>query len=161
MTNILVPTDFTPASLKMAESALKSGNYEKCNLILFHAFELPSSPFDLLDPCYRDPFCGLMTEKFRLACKQLKDDYPQKINKIMVRYMTGSTRAVFRNFAEANDIDLIYCPEDYVFRPIHARSIDPLYLFKKCSIPVVRSGAAKVEPVYGPSYFSSFRVSAQ
>lgn len=160
MTNILVPTDFTPASLEMAEGALKSGNYEKCNIILFHAFELPSSPFDLL--CgYRDPLGEFMTESFRQACKQLKDDYGKQVNKIIVRGMTGDTRLLFRNWAEANDIDIIYCPEDYLFKPVHSRSVDPLYLFKKCSIPVVKSKAPKTKQVFSPSYFSIATATAQ
>lgn len=160
MTNILVPTEFTPASLKMAESALKNGSYEKCNLVLFHAFE-PPSPFDLLGAPYRDPSCELMTEAFRQACKQLKDDHAKKINKIMVRCMTGNTRPLFRNFAEAHDIDLIYCPEDYFFKPVHARSVDPLYLFKHCGIPVLKTGIQKTAPVFQPSFFAGGTVSAQ
>jgi nucleotide-binding universal stress UspA family protein len=161
MANILVPTDFTPASLKLAENALRNGSFEKCNLILFHAFALPSSPFDLLGASSSNPSGELMTEKFRQACKQLKDDYPQKVNKIVVRCMTGDTRAVFRNFAEANDIDLIYCPDEYVFKPAHARSVDPVYLFKKCGIPVVKTSTWKPEPVFRPAYFSTVQVSTQ
>lgn len=161
MTNILVPTDFTPASLKLAVSALNSGNYGKCNLVLFHAFELPSSPYDMLGTGYKDPACELMNEPFRQACKQLKDDHTQLVNKIIVRSMAGNTRAVFRNFVEANDIDLIYCPEDYHFKPVHQRSIDPCYLFRKSSVPVVKSTERKKAPVYTPSFFNSVRVSTQ
>lgn len=161
MTNLLVPTDFTSASLKMAENALRSGNYEKCNVILFHAFELSSWPMDLLFN-HRDPSGELMTESFRQACKQLKDEYGNQVNKIMVRCMTGSTRVLFRNWAEANDIDLIYCPEDYFFKPVHARSVDPIYLFKKCSIPVVKNiHAQKQEPVFRPSYYGTVPLTAQ
>lgn len=161
MTNILVPTDFTPASLKLAENALQSGHYGRCNLVLFHAFELPSSPFDLLGSAQRDPACELMTETFRQACKQLKDDNAKQVNKIIVRSMAGNTRAVFRNFVEANDIDVIYCPEEYHFTPVHPRSIDPCYLFRKSAVPVVKSAAAKKTPVYTPSFFEKIQVSTQ
>ena len=162
MTNILVPTDFTPSSLKLAENALKSGNYGRCNLVLFHAFELPSSPFDMLGTAsQRDPSCTLMTEHFRQACKQLKDDHPRQINKIVVRSMAGNTRAVFRNFVEANDIDVIYCPEDYYFTPVHPRSIDPCYLFRKSAVPVVKSTEAKKAPVYAPQFFEQMQVSTR
>ena len=161
MTNILVPTDFTPASLQIAEGALKNGSYEKCNLVLFHAFDFPSSPYDLLGAPYPDPSCELMTEPFRQACRQLKDDYGKSVNKIIVRCMTGNTRALFRNFAEANDIDLIYCPEDYFFKPAHARSVDPLYLFKKCGIPVIKAGVRKTTSVFGSAFFPAVTMSAQ
>ena len=161
MTNILVPTDFTPASLRLAENALKSGDYGRCNLVLFHAFELPSSPFDLLGSSQRDPACELMTEAFRQACKQLKDDNAKQVNKIIVRSMAGNTRAVFRNFVEANDIDMIYCPEEYQFTPVHPRSIDPCYLFRKSAVPVVKSAAVKNARAYAPSFFKKVQVSTQ
>lgn len=158
MTNILVPTDFTPASLKIAEGALRSGNYEKCNLILFHAFEIPFYPQDLVGG-YKDPSGELMTESFRQACRQLKEEYGKQVNKIMVRCMTGSTRVLFRNWAEANDIDLIYCPDTYYFKPVHERSVDPLYLFRKCGIPVVKNYVAREEQVSHPSYYTVIPVS--
>ncbi|WP_132053454.1 universal stress protein [Pseudocnuella soli] len=161
MTNILVPTDFTAYSLMMAEQAMKNGNYEKCNIVLFHAFQPPVSPLDMLGAGHRDPSCELMSEPFRQACKQLKDSHGSRINKIVVRCMTGSTRSVFRNFVEANDIDLIYCPEDYYFKPVHDRSVDPQFLFKKCGVPVLKSGVRKTEPVYEQPFMPSFPMAAQ
>jgi hypothetical protein len=148
MTNVLVPTDFTAASLKLAEAALKNENLQKCNLILFHAFGLPDLPIDLLMSGRKDPAGELMNEPFRQACKQLKDAYPSRIGKIVVRCLQGNTRAVFRNFVEANDIDLIYCPEDYVFVPVHNRSIDPCYFFQKSGVPVMKSIERKTENAF-------------
>lgn len=161
MANVLVPTDFTAASLKLAEGAIKNTNVEKCNLVLFHAFDQPSSPFDLLGAGCANPSGELVTEKFRQACKQLKNDYPRRVDKIVIRCMTGSTRALFRNFVDANDIDLIYCPESFVFKAVHPRSVDPLFLFRKCGIPVVKTNAWKAEPIFRPAYFSTVPVSTQ
>ena len=147
--NLLVPTDFTPGSLKLAENAVRHENDNRFNIILFHAFELPSSPFDLLanDAC--DPSASLLTEEFRQACKQLKNQYPRQIGKIMVKCMHGHTNALFHNFIDANDIDLIGCPEEYVFVRIHKRSLDPRPLFRNCGIPVLRSAIRRREPVFG------------
>lgn len=143
MTNVLVPTDFTAASLKLAEGVLKNENLRKCNLLLFHAFGMPASPFDYLGATQPNPATESMNEPFRQACKQLKDQYPDRIGKIIVRCLQGDTRAVFRNFIEANDVDLIYCPEDYVFVPVQQRSVDPRYLFKNCGVPVVKTAARR------------------
>jgi hypothetical protein len=52
--------------------------------------------------------------------------------------MRGNTAAIFRNFADANAIDMIYCPEQYVFKPVHRRSVDPVPLFRKSGISLVR-----------------------
>jgi Universal stress protein family len=148
MANILVPTDFSPASLKMAEHALWNTRDSKVTLILFHAFEVSAFPFELLRTGYRDPSAELMTEPFRQACKQLKDDHSHRISKIIVRCMNGDTRAMFKNFAEANDVDMIFCPEDYVFSKVHKQSVNPLNLFKKCGLPVVKTTTRKREPVF-------------
>jgi Universal stress protein family len=148
MANILVPTDFTAASLKLAEQALKNTADQKVTIILFHAFEVSAFPFELIRPGHKDPSFELMTESFRIACKQLKDEYPQRVNKILVRCMNGNTKALFKNFAEANDIDLIFCPENYVFAKVHKQSVNPVNLFKKCGVPVVKEAPRKREPVF-------------
>ena len=155
MTNILIPTDFAPASLKLAESIARAEGYNKCNLILFHAFELPDSPFDLLGTSRRDPSCELMTEGFRQACKHLKDSNPGIFGKIIVRCLQGNTRNLFRNFIDANDIDLIYCPDDYRFVKVHARSLDPLPFFRKCGVPVVKRLERRLEETYRRASFAA------
>lgn len=162
MTNVLIPTDFRPASLKLAAAAVRNGDYGKCNIVLFHAFSMPDSPFDLLGSRVHDPACQCMTEAFRQACKQLKDEHPQLINKIIVRSMTGDTRNVFRNFVEAHDIDLIYCPDEFVFAPAHERSLDPLPFFGKCGVPVVKTARRQQpETVFAKPVFASVQLSAQ
>jgi hypothetical protein len=162
MTNILIPTDFTTASLKMAENAVKNGHYNRCNLVLFHAFAMPANPFDLLGSAHRDPSCELISESFRQACKQVKNLYAKEIDKIVLRCMTGNTPAMFRNFAEANDIDLIYCPESYFFQPVHPRSIDPQPLFRQCGIPVIKVAGKRAEPKFDNNgYYPSMQMSAQ
>lgn len=161
MTNVLIPTDFSPASLKLAEAALKAGEYSKCNLVLFHAFSLPSSPFDLLGHRPKDPACECITEAFRQACKGLKDEYPQRVNKIIVRTMQGDTRSLFRNFIEANDIDLIYCPDEFRFVPAHPRSLNPVYFFGKCGVPVVKPGSRTAAPVVSVPAFRPAQLSTQ
>lgn len=148
MANILVPTDFSSTSLKLAEQALNCTTDMKVTIILFHAFEQTDFPFELLRPGYKHPSAELMTETFRMACKQLKDDHPQRISKIIVRCMNGDTRAMFRNFAEANDVDMIFCPEHYVFAKAHKQSVNPVNLFVKCGLPLIKEIARKKEPVF-------------
>jgi hypothetical protein len=160
MTNILIPTDFTANSLKQAEGVLRNESCPKCNIVLFHAFEMPE-PFDMLYKLYRDPSLEFLTESFRQSCKQIKDENPDKIGKIIVRCLKGSTRAIFRNFIEANDIDLIYCPEDYVFTRIHEQSIDPLPLFKKCGVPVIKTVSRRTPSVFATPVFSTVPITAQ
>lgn len=139
MTNILIPTDFTTASLQLAVQAIQALDSKNTGIILFHAFEMPSSEFELLAPNRPKPYAGQFTDAFRQECKQLKDQYPEAIQKICFKWMEGSGAGLFRNFIDANEIDVIYCPDHYQYKPIHKLSVDPRPLFKKSGIRVLRA----------------------
>lgn len=139
MTNLLIPTDCSVNSVKNVEQVLKSLSGRKVNIVLFHAFSLPTSSIDLITGASKYPYHEVMNENFRQACKQLKDRFPQNIQKINFKYMLGDTLAVFRNFADANDIDMIYVPENYNYTKIHDRSLNPLSFFNKSGIPFYKT----------------------
>ncbi|MFT3980468.1 MAG: hypothetical protein QM687_08365 [Ferruginibacter sp.] len=141
MTNILVPTDFSAASVKMAEQALQAVNVRSANIIFFHLFELPYSEFELLNPVRKKPYADAINDGFRQSCKQLKDQHPKTIQKICFKFLEGNSAPLFRNFVDANEIDFIYCPDHYVFKQIDPLSADPLPVFKKSGIKVIREEA--------------------
>ena len=142
MTNILIPTDFSAASIKMAEQALQAVKVNSVNIIFFHLFELPFSEFELLDPYRKKPYADVMTDNFRQSCKQLKEQHPAMIQKICFKFLEGNSAPLFRNFADANEIDMIYCPEHYHFKPINKLSADPRPAFKKSGVHIIREQAA-------------------
>lgn len=139
MTNVLIPTDFTPASLQLAKQAVDVLNLRNVNIVLFHAFAFPENEFDLLRSGHTRPYAGMINEEFRQACKLLKEQNSTAIGKIFFKAMDGNTIALFRNFVDANEIDLIVCVDDYAYVPVHALSVDPRPLFKRSGIKVIRS----------------------
>ncbi|MFT3681509.1 MAG: universal stress protein [Ferruginibacter sp.] len=147
MTNILIPTDFTAASLQLAEQAVQALEVNKATIILFHAFELPASEFDLLVPGRKKPYADLVTDSFRQACKQFKEQYPGAVQKICFKFMEGSSARLFRNFVDANEIDLIIFPDHYHYVSIHKLSVDPGPLFKKSGVKVIREFAPRRKEV--------------
>jgi len=151
MTNILIPTDFTATSLQLAVQAIQALDAKNANIILFHAFEMPDSEFELLAPHRPKPYTGQFTDVFRQECKQLKDQYPKAIQKICFKWMEGSGAGLFRNFIDANEIDVIYCPDHYQYKPIHKLSVDPRPLFKKSGIRVLREVITQKETVVNTS----------
>lgn len=144
MKHILIPTDFSIQSLQLAEQAISSLPAAKLNITLFHAFYLPYSEFELLLRDRKKPYTELLTDSFRQACKQLKDKHSKKIQKISFNFLEGSTAALFRHFADANEIDLIFLPDHYQFKPVHKLSVDPVPLFKKSGVKII-SEAVKVQ----------------
>lgn len=137
MKHILIPTDFSIQSLQLAEQAVSSLPATKLNITLFHAFQLPYSEFELLLRDRKKPYTDLLTDNFRQACKQLKDKHSKKIQKISFNFLEGSTAALFRHFADANEIDLIFLPQHYHFKPVHKLSVDPVPLFKKSGVKII------------------------
>lgn len=146
MVNILVPTDFSQASFRLAEQAVKCLNKE-VNIILFHIYEMPSGINDLLRR--EPPYAQMINDTFRQNCKYLKFKYPELINKICFKYLTGNTQSVFNHFTEANEIDMIVCPEEYAFVKTNRASLDPVPFFKKSKIEILKdlSRNEMAEPV--------------
>ena len=142
MTNILLPTDFNASSVKLAEQALHTVNVQSANIVFFHLFELPSSEFELLDPARRKPYTQVMTDLFRQSCKQLKEQHPKQIGTVCFKFLEGNSAPLFRNFVDANEIDMIYCPEHYVYKPVHKLSADPTTVFRKSGVNIIREQVA-------------------
>ncbi len=138
MTNVLIPTDFSVASVFQIEKAVEALGVKPFHAILFHAFQIPTLNNDLHGITRPAPYSNLLDDSFRMACRQVKQQYSKQVKSIVIKHMFGSTAAVFRNFVDANDIDIIYLPEDYFFTSVHPDSVNPVPLFKRSGIPVLK-----------------------
>ena len=136
MNNILIPTDFSAASLQMVAKTAETLAGPKFNVLLFHAFEMPDSIPGLLFHRREISYGNLITDQFRNQCRKIKNLYFDRIGTISTRCMFGSTVAVFRNFAEANDVDLIVLSENVQLQMPHKHSIDPVVILRKSGIEI-------------------------
>lgn len=148
MRNVLIPTDFSIESLRLAEQTLEALDDQTMTITLFHAFDINGFAPDMLGSSRRLPYGHLLTDAFRIACKKLKENYPQTLQSIHVRHMYGNNNAVFRNFIDAHDIDMIVYPPNYVFNAITPQSINPGSLFEKSGIPLISNLRRKRTVVY-------------
>lgn len=148
MRNVLIPTDFSIESLRLAEQALEALDDQTMTITLFHAFDISGFAPDMLGSSRRLPYGHLLTDAFRIACKRLKENYPQVLQGIHIRHMYGNNNAVFRNFIDAHDIDMIVCPDNYVFTTVTPQSINPIYLFEKSGTPLLSNLRRKRTVVY-------------
>jgi hypothetical protein len=149
MRNVLVPTDFSPASFDLAEKAIHTMGEQVLNITMFHAFQMPFFVSDLIGK-QRQPYHDLLTDAFRNSCKQLKQQFPKQVNSIVFKHLFGNTPAVFRNFVDANDIDLIVYPDQYEFRQVHPDSVNPDNMFKRSRVPLLRQFKSKPRIVTMP-----------
>lgn len=135
MMNVLIPTDFSYTSLNYAAQAARQLG-EKCNVFLFHALDVPDNLADTMSRVGIRADQKLITEELRVRCRKIKSNNPGIAN-IYMRIMHGTTLAAFRNFADANEIDLIFLPEGYQFRAVVRDSVDPTDWFGQSGIKVL------------------------
>lgn len=141
MKNVLIPTDFTVNSLDYIAIAAKSVPF-KCSIFLFHAFDMPQSLMDAIHKSGLKSHNKLITEELRLKCKKIKSEHSNIVD-ICFKTMYGTSVNSFRNYAEANDIDLIFLPADYEFKAIVRDSVDPSQMFSKAGISIIREDVSK------------------
>lgn len=138
MKNVLFPTDFTQQSLASLEQFVKCATGAKFNVLLFAAFELPSSEQETIGSSNK-PHLLVMNESYRKGCKKLKEKYAEKVGNIHFKYMYGSSRQVFRNYLEFNEVDQIFFPEGVQFQQPHERFVQPGALVNSSQLPVIKN----------------------
>ena len=113
MKNILIPTDFSIKSLKLAGAAVRRYESERLNIILVHALEADNSISALLSLNKKAQMNALYSDEFMEACEIVRNKYQSSINNIKVEFYQGSTNAYLRNFLDARSIDAIMIAKDY------------------------------------------------
>lgn len=136
MRNVLIPTDITLHSLELVSFAARAIP-DKINAVLFHAFDMPDSLLDAMIRSHNGGFNSLITEEIRVKCKRLKAAH-SNISNISFKYMYGTTKAAFRNYAEANKIDMIVLPDGYSFVPAVRDSVNMIKIMQQSGIEILR-----------------------
>lgn len=150
MKNVLIPTDFTADSLHLVNKTAATLGDEKFNVVLFHCFNLPDDIVNLMFISREKIYKGLVSDEFRNQCKKLKNLHFDAINSIHVKYLYGSTVRLFKNFAEANNIDAIVLPDDLQLQLPHKYSYNPVSILKKSGLTIISTFKPTQTTVYLP-----------
>ena len=127
MNTILIPTDFTVGSLEIMNTLARNTD-NKLNIVLFLVEAMSRAGINSHNK--------LISENLRLACKRIRANN-SNITNISFRNMYGTTIAAFKNYAEANAINMILLPPTYRFVYITRESVDPTRMFKKSGLPLI------------------------
>lgn len=133
--NIIIPSDFNPACICHLSSLIKHYPNESLNITFVHFMGLSDSIVDLLILDRRNRDYQHVSSSFLEECKLLKEQY-QNIQ-IKTNFFYGSTTAIFKNYLEANEIDLIVTSNHFTHKKLTERSYDPNLLIKRCRINVI------------------------
>lgn len=144
--NILIPTDFTLASLNAVTGLLKKHPEEKFNILLVHFFKLSDSESELLMLARRNREYMHITEEFEDQLNAIRSNFSQQIGRIYPEFFYGNTVAIFKNFLEARGIETIACLDCHNYKQLTKNSLDPHILVKRSGCKVINITLSSARP---------------
>jgi hypothetical protein len=146
-TNILIPTDFSLATLSTVNTLIAKHPDQKFNFYLVHFLQLSDSITELLMLQRRSREYLHIGSEFEDQLTFLRQQHPQQIGTLHAEFFYGSTVAVFKNFLEAKDIDMIAMLNGHTYQKLTANSIAPELLVQRSGYPVLSlSAITEVQP---------------
>ena len=139
---VLVPTDFSIASLSIVKSyvsAQPAGT--KLNIILLHGLHQTDSITSLLFYSKSKMLQELVSKEFDEACHVLRNKFASQINSMRKDVFTGFTQAAFNQYAEAKKIDEVCLPVLYNPKFKNSNSFDLLPYIKASNLVVETIGS--------------------
>jgi hypothetical protein len=150
-TNILIPTDFSLASLEVIPALINQNPGKKYCIVLVNFLGLSDSITELLMLSRRSRDYEHITQEFMDKCTRLSNEYKSQIECLQTEFFYGNTVAVFKNYLEAREIHQIAKLKDHAFIKLTNRSYDPETLLErsKCKLitlqPYVKPQPVKVK----------------
>ncbi|GAB3926182.1 hypothetical protein [Mucilaginibacter myungsuensis] len=145
--NILVPTDFSLASLTAINNLLHKHPDQKFNISMVHFMQVSDSITELLMLSRRASEYQHITQEFEDQLGNLKRLKKDQLVNVSYEFFYGSTVAVFKNFLEAKDIESVVSVKDHTYNKLNRYSVDPELLIQKCKYPVIEVSAVMVPVV--------------
>ncbi|MHA4895994.1 hypothetical protein ACXZ1K_14675 [Pedobacter sp. PWIIR3] len=136
MKNILIPTDFKPASLTCIPAVCEQLKNEELSFYFVHVFKLSDSISDLLMLARRSREFEIVSDEFYNGCTEIKRTFPNV--KIKIDFLYGSTLSMFRNFLEEYEINSVLEQPNYAPGKINKSSLDTALLIERSGLPVIR-----------------------
>jgi hypothetical protein len=137
--NLLIPIDFSVASLNTLKVVLENHKDKKFNVILFYSEILDDSITDLLFYNPNKIIKSKLTEEFSEAVEILKNRFQENIESLKIKLYHGLTKKALHNFLSIYQVDLIGIPKNYKFKSSR-NSFNP--------IPNLIKSNIKLEEVY-------------
>jgi hypothetical protein len=122
--NVVIPTDFSMDALKTLKEVLQhSQDNQQYNIILLHSALLDDSITDLMFYSKGKLLKKYSNEAFDHAVEIIQNKFGDRINSLRVDLFTGFTQSAWDNFVEANQVDMIYIPNNYTEASLPKQSI--------------------------------------
>lgn len=131
---ILIPIDFTIASLYTLRQALEHYETTQVKIVLMYADRLNDSITDLLFDSSYKKILTYTSPEFQEALYILKNRFETLVQSIRIEMFHGNNVNAFKNFIGGNHINMIYIPKGYDLK-LKSKGFDPIPLIKKSRMP--------------------------
>ncbi|XZF12568.1 hypothetical protein ACTHGU_12330 [Chitinophagaceae bacterium MMS25-I14] len=139
MKNVLIPTDFTEASLSPVIKLAAAFPDEEYNIILVHMFSTPDGITELLMLHRSIPVSTLFSDDLRSECRRIKQRCGDVVKSIAFRPVYGTGKKLFNDFLQANKIDIILYDDCHHYELPHRYSADIITHFRKTVVAVIKT----------------------
>jgi len=137
MKTLLIPTDFKLESLNSIPELVERFYPNKINIVLVHMMQITDCIQELLMLSRRSTEYRHISQEFYDACTSLKQEHEGVVSNIRIDFFYGSTVAVFKNFLEANDVDVIVLLNNYDYKLLNKNSLEPSLLVNRSGKEVI------------------------
>ncbi|MGB5819661.1 MAG: hypothetical protein WBG90_09265 [Saonia sp.] len=131
MKRVLVPTDFTIASLQLIEYAILNFPKTKLDIILVSGFRMPDTRWGITHFSARREINKLTTESYAKAKRRLFREHSDVIEKVRIELFTGCNSFAFENFLRQLQVNDAIVPKGKFLQFKNSRCFDPTRLIKK------------------------------
>ncbi len=131
MKKVLIPTDLSVKSLKLAEYAFKLYANEMIDIVLMYPYRLPVWERELYNFNPGRIISENTNEGFREAKDELVRRHYVNVNSILIKMYTGVTAIAFKNFSDANDVKAAVIPQAGFLDFTKDSLFDPILLIQR------------------------------
>ncbi|UII77844.1 universal stress protein [Flagellimonas sp. HMM57] len=131
MRKVLIPTDFSARSLKLAEYAFELYSKEIINLILVYPYKMPLFDSELYGFSPNQIITALENEEFSTAKTFLINRFYRNIHSIETALFTGTNSIDFKNFRDEHNIQTAIVPQKGFLDFSRSTTFDPLHYIQK------------------------------
>ncbi len=154
---ILIPTDFSIASLNLVKQALTDHPEAPIDLLLVFECRLTDSITDLIFLSKKSLIDGHMSADFQDGIDILKNRFADNIRTLRIEPFFGFTNRAFRDFATANDVVHAYIPSTEALTSAHREMAQLCQYIQKNALPHT-SASWKEQQDYNQSEASVFQL---
>lgn len=133
---IMIPMDFSVASLNTLKLALDLYPFEQIKVVLIYSEYTDDSITEILFYNPKKIIDSRITPQFREALEIIKNRYEDRILNITIELFQAYDKRFLANFLDANKIDGIFIPKSYRLKTTK-KSFDPVPLLRKNTLPVI------------------------